>query len=118
MAGTATVRVSGSIISFPGGTRAILTSDQVNANSPDFSTTAILANGDNTVTVPVTAKGAIVIFDPNSVSIKKIKGVGGDTGVILRRNGFNYISFDDTPPASFIINSSALDTFYTEIIFI
>jgi hypothetical protein len=82
--------------------------------TPKYSVSAqILANGDNTFTVPTNAAWALIVFDPTSVTVKKLKGAGGDTGITLSANGLALIP---VASANIIINSSALDTgLYTRI---
>lgn len=96
------------------GTPSDLTSGQ--------TTSLVLANGDNTITIPSTScSAAIISFSSGSVTTKKLKGVGGDTGITLNGTGVNVISFPGggATAASFIINSSALDTNQaTEILFL
>ena len=86
------------------------------------TTTVILASGDNTITIPSTnCTAAIISFTPGSATTKKLKGAGGDTGVTLHADGVNLISFPGggATAASFIINSSVLDTGNTtEVLFL
>lgn len=101
-----------------GGVKTVdLTGSDLSANAQLIS--LILASGANTIAVPVNSSFAIITFDPASVTTKTLKGVTGDTGVALNPIGFNLLNFNPaSPPASFVITSSALDTgLYTEIIF-
>ena len=70
----------------------------------------VLANGDNTITCPTTAHTwVLILFDPTSATTKKLKGVGGDTGISI----FTLpIALFGSPgsAATFVINSSAVDT--------
>lgn len=90
--------------------------------SSGTTVTQVLANGDNTIAIPSAyCVAAIISFAPGSTTTKKLKGSGADTGITLNPNGVNLISFpgSNTTAASFIINSSAVDTgFATEILFI
>ncbi len=125
MAATSVVKISGYVTDdLQTGSRAINVPDYTNLVAPGaYSVTVELGSGDNTIAPPnistsSVARGVIIIFDPTSTTTKKLKGNAGDTGVILRKNGMNFLSFDDAPPAGFIINSSAADTDKaTQIIF-
>jgi hypothetical protein len=119
MAVSATVQLRGYISSLPGGSRAIAPTDYTNTAAPVAVTQVTLASGDNTITVPAGSRGVIIIFASGSTTTKKLKGVGGDTGVTLDKTGYNFIRFETSPPANFIINSSVADTSnITEIIFV
>jgi hypothetical protein len=104
------VQLKGYISGAPGGSVGINPTDMQNATPPQFMLQDTLANGDNTILVPATADGCIIIFDPTSATVKKLKGVAGDTGVILAKNKWNVITFDTTPITDFIINSAGVDT--------
>lgn len=104
--------------SLPSGSRSIAPTSLVNSDAPYGVTQITLASGDNTITIPTKATGCIIAFDPTSTTVKTLKGVGGDTGVVLAKAKWNVITFDSTPPANFIINSGAADTSkLTEIMF-
>jgi len=109
MAAESRTKIVGQITGGPGGPVDINTAEFVNSVSPVYEETFVLANGDNIVLVAPGSKGVIIFFDAASVTNKKLKGVGGDTGLAIRKNGYHYIQFEDTPPASIIVNSSALD---------
>jgi hypothetical protein len=119
MAVSSTVQLRGYISSLPSGSGSLSPTDFTNTDAPLQRTQVVLASGDNTITVPTKARGCIIIFGSASTTTKKLKGVAGDTGVTLSKTGFNFIQFEATPPASFIINSSATDTaILTEIVFV
>lgn len=42
-----------------------------------------LSSGDNVLTPPAGAMGLLIVPPTNSVVVKKLKGVGGDTGVTI-----------------------------------
>jgi hypothetical protein len=96
------------------------------ANPTDLTsgqtTTLTLANGDNTITIPSTnCTAAIISFAPTSLTTKKLKNVAGDSGITVNPVGVCMLSFPGggTTAASFIINSSAVDTgLATEILFL
>jgi hypothetical protein len=79
-----------------------------------------LANGDNTVVPPsFNCTGCIVIFDPASTTIKRLKGSGADTGMIVNPTGFLVLTWTTGAAASFVLNSNAVDTGHnTTVIFL
>lgn len=91
------------------GSRNIAPTDLQNSTPPEFEIQDVL-DTDNLIPVPANAKGAIIIFDPTSTTTKRLKGTAGDTGIILAKNKWNVITFEDTPPVSFYIACSAIDT--------
>lgn len=104
------VQLRGFIESLPGGSKNISPTDIQNNTPPSFEIQDVLAAGDNTIIVPANAYGCIIIFDPTSTTVKKLKGVAGDTGVVLAKNKWNVITFDAVPITDFLINSSVADT--------
>jgi hypothetical protein len=79
-----------------------------NPTSPGSVTIHELANGANTITVPlatgVTVKAATIIPpSANSVALT-LKGVAGDTGVILSSTDPTSIAFQ-TAPVSFVLTA-------------
>ena len=79
----------------------------------------VLASGDNTITIPsTTCTAAVVDFPPTSAVVKKLKGVGGDTGLVVSKNGTLVLQFDSPAPTSFILNAASADTGTTSILFI
>ncbi len=95
----------------PGGSKNINVSDLQNNDPPSVETQVVLADGANTITVPSKAEGVIISFDPASTKVKTLKGVDGDTGIALRLNGWNVLTFNVTsPPANFVIDSTGADT--------
>jgi hypothetical protein len=112
------VQLRGFIESLPGGSVNIAPIDIQNNTPPQAALPVILLAGDNTIPTPDLAKGAIIIFAPTSVTVKKLKGIAGDTGIIVSKNSWCVLTFDTPNITSFIINSGALDTgLYTNIIF-
>lgn len=88
------------------------------SGTPDYASLAYeLASGDNSIPVPSAANYAIILFDPNSVTNKTLKGAAPDTGLLLSPNGIMLLSLRSTLSA-IIINSSANDTgMITNVIF-
>lgn len=106
----ATIQLRGFFEDLISGSKSISPADLVHTTPPLAETQLVLASGDNTITVPSTAVGCIILFDPTSTAIKKLKGAGGDTGIIVSRQLWIVLTFDTTPIANFIINSSVVDT--------
>ncbi len=112
------IQLRGLLEGLPGGSINIAPTDIQNNTPPQETLQDILASGDNTIPIPANAVGCVMIFDPTSTIVKKLKGVGGDTGIIIGKNKWHVLSFDSPPPASFIINCAAIDTGkYSTIIF-
>src|SRR4030067_2725106 len=117
MATTSIIQLRGFIESLPGGSKNIAPADIQNATPPEAETQLVLASGDNTIIIPALSRGAVIIFDSTSTTTKKLKGAGGDTGIVIRKDSWHILGFESTPPTDFIINSSAADTGkYTRII--
>lgn len=110
MAAAASISISGTITDLPGGDKTIGPITVTSAAAVSVETQTVLASGLNTITVPTTATGVIVVFDSTSTVTKTIKGVTGDTGVLVLKTGFFMLTFDATPPASFVITASGADT--------
>lgn len=112
MSATGTVTISGTIVGLPGGSKTIgpldITLTAASGNTQDL----VLASGANTITLPtaVTPTGCIIVFAAASTCTKTLKGVTGDTGVALKKTGVNLLTFDASPPASFVITAGAADT--------
>lgn len=96
-------------ITFAGDVTLTNTQAANNPTSPASETLVSLANGDNTITVPATGAPATacVIVKPagNSVAIK-LKGIAGDTGILLHKTDHDVISLDPGQ-ASFVLNAAA-----------
>lgn len=46
-------------------------------------TPQVLSPGDNSISVPTGAQGVLIVPPTSSVIVKKLKGAGGDTGVVI-----------------------------------
>src|SRR5215510_3897844 len=78
-----------------------------NGASPGSVTIHTLAAGDNTITVPTggaTVKGATIIPPTGNTNSLTLKGVGGDTGIVLSKVDPASISFE-VAPANFVLNA-------------
>jgi hypothetical protein len=116
MAETFTLAVKASISSNQLGGIAI--NPPLQSGPSDYSSLNYeLANGDNTIPVPSGATYCLIVFDQASLTVKKLKGIGGDTGVKVGSIGLVLFSIG-AAVSSFIINSSAADTGkVTQIVF-
>lgn len=113
---TGTVTVSGNVSGSPVGSRSI--SQTITASTAvDATQVLTLSSGNNTVTVP-TGATVCVIAGPNAVSpipnpsyagVLTVKGVAGDTGIIMSAKWPTVLSWD-TAPANFVINATVLCT--------
>lgn len=65
------------------------------------------ASGANTVTVPTTATAIIIVPATTNTATLTIKGVTGDTGVAISKVNPTILSFDTSPPASFVLTAGA-----------
>ncbi len=69
-----------------------------------------LAGGANTVTVPPTAVGVTVVPPAGSANAKTIKGIAGDTGILMHPAVPFSLSFTAASVANFVINSAGVET--------
>lgn len=95
-----------------GGTAGLTVASAGSEVNAAAVTTIVLANGANTITVPSTAcTGCVIVFGPASAVTKTIKGITGDTGLAVTKNGWCAFSFDAAgAPASFVITAGGADT--------
>jgi hypothetical protein len=75
-----------------------------------------LANGDNSFTVPVGARLAILIPPATVTFAKRWKGAGGDTGTLMDQ--YLTLVMPVVGGQTFIVNSSGLETAAHMLIFI
>lgn len=80
-----------------------------NAVSPGSITLHTLSVGANTITVPTvsgfTVKAATIIPPSGNTQALTLKGVAGDTGIVISSTDPTSIGFE-TAPANFVINSA------------
>lgn len=100
----------------PTGSRSINTTIPLNS-AVDQTQVIALASGANTITVP-TGATVCIIFGPNSTNptpnplstaVLTLKGVAGDTGVVLSAKYPTQLAWDSAP-SSFVINASSTCT--------
>lgn len=117
------ITIQGAVSGLLTGTKNLGPITIASANPSDLTcgttTTLILGNGVNTITVPSSqCTACIIVFANASTVTKTLKGVGGDTGVAMTKNGIVVLEFDAAgAPANFVIQTSAIDTGNTTSIF-
>lgn len=84
----------------------------LNGTAPGDMDVMTLSAGNNTITVPniaavAVAKGATIIPPVGNVQTITLKGVAGDTGILLHKTDPTSISFDSPPPANFVLSAGA-----------
>lgn len=79
---------------------------EYNPNSPCVSA-LVTVNGNTTVTVPAKAAGVIITPAVGNTTDITLKGVAGDTGIVLGNVACTKLSFDTTPPASFVLSTGS-----------
>lgn len=72
-----------------------------------------LTTGDNTLAVPAGAVALLVVPDPASVVVKKLKGVGGDTGFTIAPASPSLLGLPSSA-VSVLLNASAGETITIE----
>jgi hypothetical protein len=112
------IQARGLFEGLPTGSRNIVTDEVVNLTPPFGVIQIELANGDNTITLPVNTTAVLINFDTTSLTTKTLKGVGGDTGIVIGTVGWIFFPIKKASSATFIINSSSADTGkQTEVVF-
>lgn len=84
-----------------------------NAASPASITIHTLVLGANTITLPTggsTVVGATIIPPAENTQTLTLKGITGDTGIVLHKTDPISISFDTSPPVSFILTAGGTIT--------
>jgi len=99
---TVTINLTGDVISDK------IYSAAQNALSPGSITIHALIAGANTITVPtvtgITVKGATIIPPSGNLQPITLKGIAGDTGIVISNTDPTSIAFE-TAPASFVLNA-------------
>lgn len=95
-----------------GGTSGLTITCTTNEAAAASITQVTLASGFNSITVPATATVGVVIVPATGSSVTKtLKGVTGDTGVLLGTTTPTVLSFaSGAAPATIGITASAADT--------
>lgn len=99
---TITINLTGDVISDK------IYSAAQNAVSPGAITFQTLVGGNNTITVPIvsgfTVKAATIIPPAGNTQSLTLKGVAGDTGIVISNIDPTSIGFE-TAPATFVLNA-------------
>lgn len=77
-----------------------------NTSSPAMNEIGALTTGNNTISVPTGATGVTIIPPNSNAIVLTLKGVNGDTGIVLSLVNPFYLSLG-TSITSFVINVSA-----------
>ncbi len=67
-----------------------------------------LSSGNNTITVPSNAVGVTIVPPADNTDVLTLKGVNGDTGIIISPADPMFLSLDGA--SSFVINASGAVT--------
>lgn len=88
-------------------TAGIVAQAAENASSPGHIESKTLTTGANTITPPGTTSKACTIMMPtgNTVDLT-LKGVAGDTGIVLHNTDPTSIALD-SPSTTFVLNASS-----------
>ncbi len=103
------VQLRGYFEGLPSGSRNIAPADMIDLASPATVLNVQLLSGDNTISIPATANGVIIVFDSRSTIIKILKQNASDVGIELALTGWMVLSLSMGAQADFIINASADD---------
>jgi hypothetical protein len=102
---TITINLTGDVISDK------IYSAAQNATSPGAISIIDLALGANTITLPVsvgmTVKAATIIPPSGNLQSITLKGIAGDTGILLHKTDPTSIGFDTPAPISFVLTAGA-----------
>lgn len=102
------------VITFTGDVTATFThTAAANAASPGSLQIYTLASGDNTITLPTggsVVKSATIIPPSGNTQSITIKGVTGDTGLVLSLTEPTTLTFKATPATTFLIVTGGIIT--------
>lgn len=88
-----------------------------NEAAPGQTTSLVLQSGFNSIAVPTTARGVVILRDPTSTVAVTFKGVTGDTGVVFD-DCLALVFRSGAVPATIGLTAASTDTGkYTEITF-
>jgi len=122
MAASGTLSVGGSISDMPTGSRTVGPITMTSAAASGVVIHVILQSGANTITLPtaIAPSMAIIKLPATNTALTTLKGVSGDTGIVIGKTGFAVLPFNSAaPPTDFVLSSAATQTgLTTEITFI
>lgn len=85
---------------------APLFSETLQNTAGGLPTTANLVSGNNTVAVPATALGVLIVPPPTNALALTLKGAAGDTGIAIDSNASTRLMFNAAGAvASFVLNA-------------
>jgi hypothetical protein len=112
------INVVGTLSGLPQGSVNVALPPIIPSSSNLYAeTTVVLASGANTVTVPTWAVGCIITPPTSNTVALTLKGVTGDTGILIGLNAPLMLSFPATPPTSFVITAASITTGDTSVAF-
>jgi hypothetical protein len=80
-------------------------------DSPAQQQVVTLSIGANTITLPdvdgFTVHGLVIVPPATDAGLVTLKGVAGDTGILLSSTGASVIQFGETLPASIVLSAAA-----------
>jgi len=121
MPATGTLTIGGSITDQPTGNRTLGPITQTSSAASGVVQQIILQSGANTITLPTAIKPtlAIIKLPATNTHLVTLKGVTGDTGVVIGKTGAAVIPFNAaSPPTDFCLTSADTQTgLVTEITF-
>ena len=88
-----------------------------NAGNNLAATEITLANGFNSITVPTWAVGVIIIPSPTNAVAMTLKGITGDTGILLALVTPSFLTFPASPPATIGLTSTGAGATITSVVF-
>jgi hypothetical protein len=90
---------------------APLFSETVTDTAALVPSSVTLAAGNNTIAVPASALGVVLVPPPSSTNAKVLKGANADTGIALAPGLSTRVMFSAAGAvASFVLNSAAIET--------
>lgn len=102
------------VVTFVGDIPASMTFPAAsNATSPASVDIFTLAAGNNTITLPTggsTPRAAIILPPVANAQTITLKGVAGDTGILLNKLDPTVVTFDAPPPANFVLTAGGIIT--------
>lgn len=107
MAATATITLTGTVTGMPSGSKTI-SATWTDADALSNVHTQTLTQGaSNTITVPTGASSVLIVPATTTVETVTLKGVAGDTGVVISSSEPTFVKFSASPPATFVITLGA-----------
>jgi len=76
-----------------------------NTNSPGAIVDYALSTGNNTITPPAQSTGATLLFPTSNAVLVTLKGVNGDTGIVLHPTDPTRIGLNST--AAFVLSAAS-----------